>query len=82
MTVRRDGRCWLRQQESAMSETETNLPSVISSEVKADKDEYLGKNETMAANDLKHLPNELELYFYPVYIYQLQCKILAISYHQ
>ena len=37
-----------------------DISSVICSEVKADKDEYLGKNETMAANDLKHLPNDKE----------------------
>ena len=39
------------------SETETNLPSAICINVTADEDEYLGKNETTAADDQKHLPN-------------------------
>ena len=34
--------------------------SVICSEVKAAEDEHLGKDETIAANDSKHLPSDKE----------------------
>ena len=37
-----------------------DVPSVICSEVKAAEDEYLGKDKTMAANNLKHSPNDKE----------------------
>ena len=37
-----------------------DVPSVICSEVKAAEDEHLGKDETVAADDSKHLPSDKE----------------------